>query len=158
MDEPIVRLAIESDLPFVATAWHQLQDFHTTLGMDFPLTVESRDKWLASFQRSLGRFSFLWIAEDQGQVKAFLLARVKQSPAYLGGVQVGEISDLFVDESLRGSGIGTRLVDTALEKFLELNVYSVEVQIQAGNDSGMAFWEKLGFKQDLTLVRKMLAK
>lgn len=158
MDEPLVRLAVENDLPFVAVAWRQLQDYHASLGMDFPLTRDSQDKWLGSFQRTLGRFSFLWVAEVEGQIKAFLLARIKQSPAYLGGVQVGEISDLYVDESMRGSGVGSRLVDIAMEKFHQLVVHSVEVQIQAGNNSSLAFWHKLGFKQDLTLVRKMLAK
>ncbi len=157
MDEPQVRPAVESDLPSVAAAWRQLQGFHASLGLAFPLEDDSQVKWLASFQRTLGRFSFLWVAVEKEQVKAFLLARVKQSPAFLGAVQVGEISDLFVDDSLRGSGIGTRLVAAAMEKFKQLKVHSVEVQILAANDSGLSFWQKLGFKQDLTLVRKILA-
>jgi ribosomal protein S18 acetylase RimI-like enzyme len=85
-----------------------------------------------------------------------LLARVKQSPAFLGGIQVGEVSDLYVDETLRGSGAGTQLVETAMRKFHELKVHSVEVQVQAGNDAGLAFWSKQGFQTDLTLVRKVL--
>lgn len=157
MDEPRIRAAVEGDLPSVAAAWRRLQDFHASLGLAFHLEEDSQEKWLASFQRTLGRFSFLWVAESRGQVKAFLLARIKQSPAYLGSVQVGEISDLFVDDSLRGSDVGTQLVAAAMQEFAQFKVHSVEVQIQAGNDHGLAFWQKLGFKQDLTLVRKMLA-
>jgi len=157
VDEPIVRPAVEGDLPYVAAAWRNLQNYHVNLGLPFPLQSDSHDKWLASFQRTLGRFSFLWVAEDKGQAKAFLLARVKQSPAFLGGVQVGEISDLYVDDDLRGSGVGTRLVSAAMDKFRVLKVHSVEVQIQAGNETGLDFWHKLGFKQDLTLVRKTLS-
>ena len=156
VDDPRIRPAVEADLPAVAAAWRKLQDFHTSLGLAFPLESNSQDKWLSSFQRTLGRFSFLWVAEVNGQVMAFLLARVKQSPTFLGGVQVGEISDVYVDNSLRGSGVGTRLVDAAMEKLKALRVHSVEVQIQAGNDAGLSFWEKLGFRQDLTLVRKVL--
>lgn len=157
MDEPLIRPAVEDDLPHVAAAWRQLQDFHVNLGLAFPLEGDSHDKWLASFQRTLGRFSFLWVAENKGQIMAFLLARVKQSPAFLGGVQVGEISDLYVNDSLRGSGLGARLVAAAMDKLADLKVHSVEVQIQAGNETGLSFWHKLGFKQDLTLVRKILA-
>jgi GNAT superfamily N-acetyltransferase len=69
---------------------------------------------------------------------------------------VGEISDLYVDESLRGSGAGAQLVEMAMAKFAELNVHSVEVQILAGNTGGSGFWLKQGFKPDLTLVRKVL--
>ncbi|MEX2160779.1 MAG: GNAT family N-acetyltransferase [Anaerolineales bacterium] len=148
-----VREATPADLPAVGTAWSHLQEFHQGLGLAFPVDSE---KWLASFQRTLGRFSFLWVVGEAGKPVAFLLARVKQSPAFLGGMQVGEISDLYVDESLRGSGAGTQLVEAAMRKLQELGVHSVEVQIQAGNEAGLDFWIKQGFKPDLTLVRKVL--
>lgn len=156
MPEVVVREATTDDLPAVGRAWLQLQQFHRSLGMDFPVDETAVEKWLASFQRTLGRFSFLWVVGEPGHLAAFLLARVKQSPAFLGGVQVGEISDLYVDESLRGSGAGTKLVEAAMRKFRELKVHSVEVQVQAGNDAGLTFWAKQGFETDLTLVRKVL--
>jgi ribosomal protein S18 acetylase RimI-like enzyme len=156
MPELLVREATVDDLLAVGRAWFLLQQFHRSLGMDFPVEETAIEKWLASFQRTLGRFSFLWVIGQPGQPAAFLLARVKQSPAFLGGVQVGEISDLYVDESLRGSGAGTQLVEAAMRKFHELKVHSVEVQVQAGNDPGLAFWSKQGFETDLTLVRKVL--
>jgi ribosomal protein S18 acetylase RimI-like enzyme len=153
MPELQVHLAASTDLPAVAAAWLKLQHFHHSLGLAFQLPADAAALWLASFQRTLGRFSFLWIV---GQVDAFLLARVKQSPSFLGGVQVGEISDLYVSDSLRGSGAGTMLVEAALHKFRELDLHSVEVQVQVGNDAGLAFWIKQGFAHDLTLVRKNL--
>jgi phosphinothricin acetyltransferase len=156
MDEPQIREASPEDLPSVGAAWRRLQEFHQNLGLAFPLDADSAVKWVSSFQRTLGRFSFLWVVGKPGQVSGFLLARLKQSPAFLGSLQVGEISDLFVDDSLRGTGIGTRLVQTAMQEFTELGVHSVEVQIQAGNDAGLLFWQKLGFKTDLTLVRKLV--
>lgn len=158
MDDFSIRPAAEQDLPEVAVAWRLLQNFHANLGLAFSLEPDAQEKWLASFQRTLGRFSFLWIVRQDELLRAFLLARIKQSPSYLGGVQVGEISDLYVDDSLRGSGIGSRLVEAAMQKFEELKVHSVEVQIQAGNDGGLTFWQKLGFKLDLTLVRKVLSR
>ncbi len=156
MDEPHVRVALPEDLPSVGKAWRKLQAFHQSLGLAFPLEPDAAEKWIASFQRTLRRFSFLWVVGSPGKISAFLLARIKQSPAFLGGVQVGEISDLFVDETLRGSGVGTQLVEIATRKFQELGVHSIEVQIQTGNDSGLAFWKKLGFHDDLTLVRKVM--
>lgn len=156
MPEVLVREATGDDLPAVGQAWFHLQQFHQSLGMDFPIEGASAQKWLDSFQRTLGRFSFLWVVGPSSRPGAFLLARVKQSPAFLGGVQVGEISDLYVDQSLRRSGAGTQLVETAMRKFQELKVHSVEVQVQAGNQAGLAFWAKQGFEIDLTLVRKVL--
>lgn len=156
MSAAAIRVGTEADLPAVAGLWQRLDEYHRGLGLAFPHADGAAEKWTDSFRRTLGRFSFLWLAEQQGKPQAFLLARVKQSPAFLGGVQVGEISDLFVDESLRGSGVASQLVNEAMQKFSELNVHSVEVQIQAGNQAGLDFWLKQEFKTDLTLVRKVL--
>jgi ribosomal protein S18 acetylase RimI-like enzyme len=151
-----IRVGNETDLPAVAAMWRLLDDYHRSLGLAFPHEDDAAEKWADSFRRTLGRFSFLWVAEQDAMPKAFLLARVKQSPAFLGGIQVGEISDLFVDESLRNSGVASQLVSEATKKFRELNIHSVEVQVQAGNQAGLDFWIKQDFKIDLTLVRKVL--
>jgi ribosomal protein S18 acetylase RimI-like enzyme len=69
---------------------------------------------------------------------------------------VGEISDLYVSDELRGQGIGKLLVSTAMQHFKNQNVHSVEVQIMAQNESGLAFWNSLGFQNDVILVRQMI--
>jgi ribosomal protein S18 acetylase RimI-like enzyme len=156
LDDIKLREATEADLPVLAELWSHLDVFHRSLGLRFPHTSEAGEKWTNSFARTLGRFSFVWLAEKDGVPKAFLMARVKQSPAFLGGVQVGEISDLYVNESLQGSGVGTKLTELAMQKFSDLNVHSVEVQVLDGNEAGLGFWIKQGFNKDLTLVRKVL--
>lgn len=156
MSELSLRAATEQDLPVIASLWGELDRFHRELGLAFPEVEKVEEKWLASFTRTLGRFSFIWLAESDGQIAAFLLARLKQSPAFLGGVQVGEISDLYVDQSLRGEGAGAQLVALAMQKFDDLAVHSVEVQILAGNDQGLDFWRKQGFDSDLSQVRKLI--
>lgn len=152
-----MREATEADLPALSELWTRLDDFHRSLGLTFPHTSDRGEKWLNSFSRTLGRFSFVWLTEKSGVPSAFLMARVKQSPLFLGGVQVGEISDLFVDESLRGAGVGAKLTELAMKKFSDLGVHSVEVQVLIGNEAGLDFWVKQGFEKDLTLVRKVFA-
>lgn len=156
MSTAVIRAGNEADLPAVAALWLGLDNYHRSLGLAFPQVNGAAEKWIDSFRRTLGRFSFLWLAEQDAAPQAFLLARVKQSPAFLGAIQVGEISDLFVTEALRGSGIAGRLVAEATKKFQELGVHSVEVQVLAGNQAGLDFWLKQEFKVDLTLVRKVL--
>ncbi len=156
LSEIQIRAAEESDLPSIRALWSQLDGFHRQLGMAFPEIKDSAEKWQSSFERTLGRFSFLWLAEKEGEVAAFLLARVKQSPAYLGSTQIGEISDLFVAKKFRGNDIGEKLVEIAMKKFQEMEMHSVEVQIQAGNDRGLDFWQRQAFDLDLSQVRKVL--
>lgn len=156
MSELILRAAKEEDLPALAKLWGELDAFHRELGFAFPEVDNANEKWIASFARTLGRFSFIWLAEKDEKIVAFLLARIKQSPAHLGNVQVGEISDLYVGEKLRKAGVGAQLVKLAMQMFDELEVHSVEVQILAGNDLGLDFWQKQGFGPDLSQVRKIL--
>ena len=156
MSDLLIRDGNESDLDAVAHLWQLLNRFHHGLGFKFPRSDNAPNQWVDSFRRTLGRFSFLWIAEQDSETQAFLLARVKQSAQYLGGVRVGEISDLYVADELRGAGVASQLVDRAMAKFQELAVHSVEVQIQAGNQAGLDFWLKHDFEPDLTLVRKVL--
>lgn len=155
-DGVTVRQAAADDLPAAAALWQQLDAYHRSLGFAFPEVADAPQLWAESFQRTLGRFSFLWLAEQGGQPVGFLMARIKQSPAYLGGKQIGEISDLFVEPAARGGGAAAQLVQAAMQKLTELNVHSIEVQVQAGNDGGLEFWHKQGFATDLTLVRKVL--
>ncbi len=151
-----IRQAGADDLPAATALWQQLDAYHRSLGLAFPEADNAPQLWAESFQRTLGRFSFLWLAEQDGTAVGFLMARIKQSPAYLGGKQVGEISDLYVEPAARGEGAAAQLVQAAMQKFTELGVHSVEVQVQAGNDGGLEFWHKHGFATDLTLVRKVL--
>ncbi len=155
-EEVLLRAATREDLPAVAHLWARLDRFHHSLGLAFPVVEDGGAAWLASFERTLGRFSFLWVAEQEGHVGAFLLARLKRVPAYLGGRLVGEISDLFVDEALRGQKIGARLAALAVEHLRSQEVHSIEVQVLCQNDAALAFWQSQGFQLELTQLRLAL--
>ncbi len=156
MSEAILRQAMPEDLPGVGCLWARLDRFHRDIGLAFPQPEGAQQAWIASFERTLGRFSFVWVAEQDGQISAFLLARLKRTPAFLGGVLVGEISDLFVDERLRGQRLGARLVEQAVEQLRILGVHSVEVQVLQDNAGGLAFWQNLGFEPELSQLRIVL--
>ena len=99
MSELNFREASADDLVAVAELWGKLDDYHRQLGLNFPEVEHPQEAWINSIERTLGRFSFVWLAEQDGQSKAFLMGRNKRLPEALGGVFVGEISDLYVDEN-----------------------------------------------------------
>jgi ribosomal protein S18 acetylase RimI-like enzyme len=134
----------------------RLDSFHHSLGQAFPQSKDAGQAWVGSFERTLGRFSFVWVAEQDGEICGFLLARLKRTPAFLGGVLVGEISDLYVDEGMRGQQTGRGLVALALEKLRGLDVHSIEVQVMHENTDGLAFWQKLGFQPELSQFRLVI--
>jgi ribosomal protein S18 acetylase RimI-like enzyme len=153
VSKAIIRPAILQDLPAVEALWTQYASYHRELGLAFPGSEQDSAAWRASFERTLGRFSFVWVAEQDSVICAFLLARLKKTPAFLGGVMVGEINDLYVTESLRGQKVGSQLAEAAIENFRQQQVHSIEVQVLQRNLGGLAFWKALSFSPELTQLR-----
>lgn len=58
----------------------------------------------------------------------------------------GEVPLIGVSECHRGKGTGSSLMLSALAWFKERNAGSVKVRTQAGNQSALMFYERLGFR------------
>jgi len=152
----IFREGTLADLPVISRLWENYIAYHQSIGLAFPIDQNSADIWASSFERTLGRFSFLWVVERDEQVLGFLAARIKRVPPYLGGVLVGEIADLWVEENARGYGSASKLCALALSKMRELQVHSIEVQVMDSNPGAQAFWRAQGFHVELVQFRAQL--
>lgn len=153
MPETIYRLAEESDLPAVAEMYEKLDRYFRSLSYRFPEVENVGQLWLDSFRRTLGRFSILHVAQRQDSLLGFVLGRVKRVAPYLGGVLVGELSDIWVEPEARRLGTGEHLAQLNFDWLKAQGVHSVEVQILEGNQASHAFFRSLGLKPELTLYR-----
>jgi GNAT superfamily N-acetyltransferase len=57
------------------------------------------------------------------------------------------VQDLYVSESLRGSGLGAKLMNAVFEHARDWGVRYCKLSVHAGNDAAMAFYERLGFEE-----------
>ena len=154
-DAVIYRQAVEADFPIVASLYAKLDQLLRQHTYTFPEVENVGELWLDMFRRTLGRFSVLYVAEYQGEVVGFIVARVKRVPEYLGGVMVGELKDMWVEHKVRRLGIGEKLLRLAIEWCREQKVYSVEAQILLGNEPIIKLVEYLGMKKELFQLRMM---
>lgn len=155
MDEVTYREGNESDLPQVAALYGKLDAFLREFTYTFPLVEKPGEKWLEIFRRTLGRFSILYVAEYQGQMVGFIVARLKRVPDYLGGVMVGELKDMWVEHAVRRMGVGEKLLRLAIGWCRSQKVYSVEAQILEGNEPIIQLVQYLGMKPELRQMRMM---
>lgn len=151
--EVIYRQAVESDFDAVAGLYTKLDALLRQHTYSFPRVENVGMLWLDMFRRTLGRFSVLYVAEYEGEVLGFIVARLKRVPEYLGGVMVGELKDMWVEPSVRRLGIGERLLRLAIEWCREQKVYSCEAQILLGNEPIIKLVEYLGMKKELYQLR-----
>jgi len=147
------REATETDFPIITEMYAKLDQLLRQHTYTFPEVENVGQLWLETFRRTLGRFSVLYVAEYQGQVVGFIIARLKRVPEYLGGVMVGELKDMWVEHEVRRLGIGEKLLRLAIEWCRAQNVYSVEAQILLGNEPIIKLVEYLGMKRELYQLR-----
>lgn len=153
MPEVIYRLAEAEDLPVIAGMYAKMDKFFRAFSYRFPEVENIGEAWVDSFRRTLGRFSVVYIAELDGAVAGFMLGRVKRVAPYLGGVMVGELSDMWVEPQARRLGVGEKLSLITMQWLAAQGVHSIEVQILEGNEPIWRLYEKMGFKPELRQIR-----
>jgi GNAT superfamily N-acetyltransferase len=153
MNGVVYREATEADFPIITKMYAKLDRLLRQHTYTFPEVENVGQLWLDTFRRTLGRFSVLYVAEYQGQVVGFIIARLKRVPEYLGGVMVGELKDMWVEHEVRRLGIGEKLLRLAIEWCHAQDVYSVEAQILLGNEPILKLVEYLGMKRELYQLR-----
>lgn len=157
MSEVIYRLANSEDLPVIAGMYSKMDEFFRGFSYRFPEVENIGEAWVDSFRRTLGRFSVVYIAELEGVVAGFMLGRVKRVAPYLGGVLVGELSDMWVEPDARRLGVGKELSQVTMQWLADQGVHSIEVQILEGNEPIWRLYEKMGFKPELRQIRMLRA-
>lgn len=153
MAEIVYRTAQEADLPILAQRFVLLNETYYQLGYLLPHPENVGESWLESFQRTLGRFSQVFVAEQDGQIVGFALCRLKRVPGHMGGVTVGELSDIWVSPKIRRSGIGVRLTTLVLNWLREKGTHSVEVQVLRDNEAAWKLFTGLGFQFEYRSAR-----
>ncbi len=103
-------------------------------------------QWLNSRMREPATIGF--VAEKEGVCVGFLIGRIDEwesTPPLLEPRKMGIIDAVYVDEELRRSGIGARLIEHALRVMREQNAVAVETIYDAWSDASAALWRDAGF-------------
>jgi len=145
----VIRPATREDFAAVEPLWVGLYQHQKDHGMLLAVSPSSFKDWAAAMTAVLGRFTCLFVAEREGRPIGFLAGRIRSLPPYFGGFPVGFISEVFVDETYRGKGIGRLLVAAAIEWFHAQKVWRIELQVLVGNTGARKVYRDLGWKEEL---------
>jgi ribosomal protein S18 acetylase RimI-like enzyme len=149
------RLVREEDFPVISEMYTRLNQVFYRMGYRLPHPDNVGEVWLESFRRTLGRFSNIFIAELDGVVAGFMLCRIKRVPQYMGGVLVGELSDMWIIPEARRLGIGDKLSRLALDWLKAQGTHSVEIQVLKDNDASWKLYDRMGFQLEFRVARLM---
>jgi ribosomal protein S18 acetylase RimI-like enzyme len=127
----------------VRPLWEKLNAHHARMSPRFGHKLRRR-----TFE---ARKQELLAKADAGKLWAVLVASAagEGSVAYcictVSADGTGEIDSIFVEEHVRGQGIGTELMQRALAWLDSMNVTSKIVSVMPENDEALAFYRQFGF-------------
>lgn len=156
MTEIIYRVATTDDLPIIKGYYTDLIQTYLKFGYKLPIPENIEQLWLDSFQRTLGKYSQVFLAEKEGKILGFILGRIKRLAPYLGGKLVGDYADIYVLKEERRLGISKKLSELLINWFRDNGATSIECQILHKNAPSRQMFEELGFDIELIQMRSEL--
>lgn len=148
-----VRRAMPEDVPLVLPivakicAWHEQLD---PAKYSFrPNPAERYHEWLktrAVDPRSVFLVADATIGGQPPRLAGFLIGTVEQEVPIYRITEFGFIHDLWVEEDYRHEGTARQMVTLAIERFAEIGVKQVRLDVLAQNDPARQLFSTCGFR------------
>lgn len=152
-----IRRAKDTDIEDIDRLLYEVHKVHSDARPDLfiPGAKKYSDEELKEIIADDGRPVF--VAEKDGSVLGYAFCIHKQSGgASMTDIKTLYIDDLCVDETSRGMHVGSALYEYVLDYARRQGCYNVTLNVWAGNDGAMAFYEKIGLKVQKTGMEKIL--
>lgn len=135
-----IRDAVGADLPRIVTIYNETVPGRMVTADLVPVTVEQRLPW---FERHSPARRPLWVGEVDGSIVAWLsFESFYGRPAYDATVEIS----LYVANAFHRQGIGSLLLQQALDKAPQFGIRTLLGFIFSHNLPSIALFEKAGFK------------
>ena len=154
----IIRRAVEADIPVIDKLLYQVHKIHSDIRPD--LFNKGTKKYTDEELKSIiaDDLTPVFVAEIEGRVLgyAFCIHQQHINNNNLTDIRTLYIDDLCVDEASRGMHVGRALYDHVISYARENGYYNVTLNVWAGNDSAMRFYESVGLKVQKVGMEKIL--
>ncbi len=154
----MIRKAIESDIDDILELLVEVCMVHHNIRPDLfkgPKTKYTKEE-LKEIINDPKRPIFVYFEDGHVLGYAFTIYIQHLNDNILTDIKTLYIDDLCVNEKYRGKHIGHKLYDYVIDYAKENDFYNVTLNVWAGNDSAMKFYESLGLKPQKIGMEKIL--
>ncbi|MEP7146327.1 MAG: GNAT family N-acetyltransferase [bacterium] len=143
----------EKDIDFISEKQSMLSEHHFQYDKDY---YEPSDNSKAEFKNYIAKritdedFNII-ISESSGKINGYVMGWIDKRPPIYKIRSVGYLSNIFVDNEVRNSGIGKNLYNELENWFLEKNVDYIEIKSDARNTDTINKFRNHGFR-DLSIT------
>lgn len=154
----MIRKAVEGDINAIVRL-HMY--FLATLQSVDPGRYVANDKLQHEFERKIKKYItdsricvVVW--EDGGGVAGYGIGRTKKYPLIVREKEYGELHEIAVGKESQRRGIGTAIANALIEFFRKRGIHSIEFIVDSKNTGSIETWEKIGFKEELKIMKKVV--
>lgn len=149
----IIREALLKDIGLVEELGKRLNEYH--LGLDEYYKLKPKIEPRKHYEKLIkSKNSALIVAEENQRIVGFAAGNIHRRTPIFEVEMRGWITDVFVLEEYRRSGVGSILMEAMFSWFDRNDVLFVELAVDARNMVGIDFWEALGFETWQFVMKK----
>jgi len=137
-----IRLATVEDVPAITEIYNQAIALKSATADISPVSEDSQRTWLA--EHSADKYP-VFVAEDQGAVMGYS-SLSPYRPGRMALRYTAEIS-YYIHEDFRGLGVGSRLIERAIELCPRLKIKTLFAILLDINSESIHILEKIGFQK-----------
>jgi ribosomal protein S18 acetylase RimI-like enzyme len=137
-----VRRAIPEDFDALADLWRQFDHEVPPPTHEGPADME---KELGEIREIIASEIAFVAEDDESTPVGFALAR-RRAPGY------GTLTDLYVQQDARRSGIGTELIREVLAAFRALGIGRIDLEVQASNAVARSLYTRWGLRDEVVVM------
>ena len=141
----VIRDATDADLADLLGLWRELMEIHVENDERFALSDNCDQRFLSYVETARNRDDYrVRVATLRGRPVGFVICCVlPNSPVYRTR-WIGYVNDICVTEGTRSQGVGTALVQDAVDWMCDHGAESVEVYVARANEQAGRFWRAIG--------------
>lgn len=153
----MIRRANKNDIAKIVNLLHQVDMVHFLIRPDIfkPNTTKYNEREISEMLNDDSKHIFVY---DDGGVLGYLFCQITeiQSNSLLQDVKTLYIDDLCVDENARKRHIGKALFDFIRRYAQSIGCHNITLNVWAGNDPALSFYENMGMKPQKTCMELVL--
>ena len=137
----LIRLAAESDSPFIVDIYNSTIPSGTVTADTSPVSVESRIGWFCEHNPHNRP---IWVAQDDDIIVGWLsLSTFYNRPAYNSTVEVS----IYIAQEYRRKGIGNKLLSKAILESPSLGITTILAFVFGHNKPSLQFFKQFNFER-----------
>ncbi|EOD01606.1 GNAT family N-acetyltransferase [Caldisalinibacter kiritimatiensis] len=140
--------ATRNDIFYLLDMWKRLSDYH----MRFEDYMEPSQNWrevlISLYNDDFDRADrLILIAKDKGKYIGFVRVEIKTISSIFQRKVTGYISDIYIDEEYRGSGLAESFMKEVRNWLKSKRIYDVRLNVNSQNIRAINFYKKMGFDE-----------